>query len=890
MIRRFLSLFVLALVVGLFGFSGTQPAQAGSVVGDGTPASCTSAALQTSINEGHSVITFNCGANPVTIPVTTTLQVSMQTATINTNLTIDGDNKITLDGQNARRILFHNSWGYRASTLTLRDITLANGRVTGVGTAANGAAIQSLNNSIDGNTYDNILNLDNVTIRDNVASLTSSPTGDNYDFGGAVYILGGALNATNSTFSGNQSQSSSGSAIHVLQSGLVVTNTTFTNNVSTGQGGAIYIDGINPTNVVDINGSTFTGNRSYDSGGAIYVNMYNNADTFVVRNSTFTNNGVNGGTRAQGGAICGGTTNGNAQIYILNSLFSNNFVDLPGDADGSGGALNFNQRAVVTIANSTFNGNRAEGMSYGANGGAIYIINNVNPFTILNSTITNNFAGWVGGGISSTSNGVLRNTIIAYNTADNGPNPWDISQQCSAELGHDGTNLQWPPRNPSPNYWNETTCFQGKSGVNQRTDPVFRDPLLAALANNGGPTQTRAPLPGSPAIDGGSNTTCAAWPISNIDQRGNTRPIDGNAWAGAQCDIGALELNDPAAHFPTAPQNTAFSDTNTLQPLMQWSLSGTGSNATQFRLVVFNKQQFDAGVYTPVFDAMNTRTQACGSPSGNNCQMRIAVNLVENVSYYGFVQGYSPAGFSVGGQFNNGWEGGPFRVDTLPDPAVPSGISVLLNQGRPTIRWNDDAQANRFFVAIYNWTANTWAYGAYHQKGSAGLTCSSGQCSLITDAMVFGNGSYSVFINAEGAGGVSQGGSFNNGYGGPTNPTNTTEGGDFVYSYARPDRPSNLSFTYSGGNANVSWTGVERASWYYVWIGTANATQTRHLQWYSSTVLNCQTGGTCSASIPLTLPAGTYYLGVQSAGPGGYSIGGIANNGFEVLMNEVIVP
>ena len=59
---------------------------------------------------------------------------------------------------------------------------------------------------------------------------------------------------------------------------------------------------------------------------------------------------------------------------------------------------------------------------------------------------------------------------------------------------------------------------------------------LGPLGNWGGPTQTHPLLYDSPAIDSGANTDCPA-----VDQRGETRPIDGNGVGGATCDIGAFE-------------------------------------------------------------------------------------------------------------------------------------------------------------------------------------------------------------------------------------------------------------------------------------------------------------------------------------------------------------
>jgi CSLREA domain-containing protein len=63
------------------------------------------------------------------------------------------------------------------------------------------------------------------------------------------------------------------------------------------------------------------------------------------------------------------------------------------------------------------------------------------------------------------------------------------------------------------------------------------DPLLARLADNGGPTMTHAPLDGSPAVDAGDPSTpgSSEAACAPTDQRGVTRP------QGSVCDIGAYE-------------------------------------------------------------------------------------------------------------------------------------------------------------------------------------------------------------------------------------------------------------------------------------------------------------------------------------------------------------
>ena len=66
------------------------------------------------------------------------------------------------------------------------------------------------------------------------------------------------------------------------------------------------------------------------------------------------------------------------------------------------------------------------------------------------------------------------------------------------------------------------------------------DPLLGPLVDNGGPTETMALLPGSPAINAGDNATCEV-----TDQRGVSRPQAG------RCDIGAYEYEFPySLHLP----------------------------------------------------------------------------------------------------------------------------------------------------------------------------------------------------------------------------------------------------------------------------------------------------------------------------------------------------
>lgn len=235
-----------------------------------------------------------------------------------------------------------------------------------------------------------------------------------------------------------------------------------------------------------VSGSVFSGNYAgFGLGGAI---INDTGASLSVSDSTFSNNSAAFGL---GGAIF---NNGGGSVSVTNSTFSDNSA-------GGGGALANN--GSMGISNSTFSGNSAPDFF----GGAVFTEEN-SDITIRNSTLVANSAP-TGGGLHNRGGvATLQNAIFANNSAEN----------CSGGVTNDGGgNLSWP----------DATC----PGLNQ-------DPLLdpAGLQNNGGPTQTIALQPGSPAID-----FAVACPPPTTDQRGVARP------QGSACDSGAFELvpNNP---------------------------------------------------------------------------------------------------------------------------------------------------------------------------------------------------------------------------------------------------------------------------------------------------------------------------------------------------------
>jgi IPT/TIG domain len=100
-------------------------------------------------------------------------------------------------------------------------------------------------------------------------------------------------------------------------------------------------------------------------------------------------------------------------------------------------------------------------------------------------------------------------------------------------------------------------------------------PGLAALANNGGPTDTLALLAGSPAIAAGNATTCAQPPVSQADQRGDAR----RAGSRGSCGIGAYDTGGvPGAGAVTPAHGSTSGGT---------AVTVTGSGFTKVSKVLF---------------------------------------------------------------------------------------------------------------------------------------------------------------------------------------------------------------------------------------------------------------------------------------------------------------
>jgi hypothetical protein len=210
------------------------------VVGRGTPASCTSAAVVAAVKAGG-IITFDCGSAPVTIEMTETAKIFNDAAAKNV---IDGGGLVTLNGMKQRRILYMNTC----------DESL-------VWTSTH----------CQDQEYPQ-LTVQNITFSDGNAGNESSPEG------GAIYALGGRIKVVNSRFFSNICKSHTstllfGGAVSAFEQyealPVYVVHSTFGGESNLGNtcndGGALGSIGVSWTivdSVLDYNHAA--------SGGAIY--------------------------------------------------------------------------------------------------------------------------------------------------------------------------------------------------------------------------------------------------------------------------------------------------------------------------------------------------------------------------------------------------------------------------------------------------------------------------------------------------------------------------------------------------------------------------------------------------------------------------------------------
>ncbi len=297
---------------------------------------------------------------------------------------------------------------------------------------------------------------------------------------------------------------------------------------------------IAPSNTVAISGLTITNGNAVIGGG-----IYNDHGTLTVSACVLTGNSA---TSYSGGGIANDGSGGSAALTVSACVLRGNSAGLFGGGIYNGGGSG---SATLTVSSCTLSGNSA-----GFNGGGIDNDGDSGSaaLTVIASTLSGNSA-FNGGGILNNGNNGGSATLEIGNTVlkagASGPNIYN-SLGTVTSLGY--------------NLSSDNGVVNANGGTGSLTalgDRTVTEPMLGPLQDNGGPTPTMMPLPGSPAIDQGKNLSGLA-----TDQRGRCRTYDDpgilNAIGGDGSDIGAVEIN-PAHGAPLVTTNADGSVPGTLR-------------------------------------------------------------------------------------------------------------------------------------------------------------------------------------------------------------------------------------------------------------------------------------------------------------------------------------
>jgi CSLREA domain-containing protein len=287
--------------------------------------------------------------------------------------------------------------------------------------------------------------------------------------------------------------------------------------------GAVTLKGLR------ITGGFIVSSAAQDGGGGIR----NDAPLTVTGSEIVDNGVVNNGAVASAIVLGGGifTRGPLGTLKTTGSTIADNLARAAGNLNPEavgGGIAVYNSSPTLSMTNSTVSGNSVTGSSGvnngpGVVGGVFAGDNNNHPVANLtNVTITDNHAFNPGGSFTGgveIAEGTMKGDLVAGNT-----DPFDTFPDCDdvGPVTSGGGNLIGDTGDIS-------SCnFSGPNDlVGTQAAPIT--PNLGTLLDNGGPTPTHLPNPGSPAIDRGG--TCPT-----TDQRGLVRvPV-------APCDAGAVEV------------------------------------------------------------------------------------------------------------------------------------------------------------------------------------------------------------------------------------------------------------------------------------------------------------------------------------------------------------
>lgn len=329
-------------------------------------------------------------------------------------------------------------------------------------------------------------------------AVSSASTGDDIVFdsslgGGTVTLTTGeiatgakALTITGLTDAGGKPNLtiSGNDASRILDAGdnLSVSNLRFMDgNAGLSRGGAIRNNGLSS---ISCNNCVFESNRTTgDQSGALDGDISNLTDCSFISNSTPMN--WAGGAVSLIGSASSTTT-------ILRCTFS-------GNSSGRGGAIYVEGSGTrtINITNSTFSGNQA--MATASGGGGAIAVDTDGTVTVnaTHSTFSGNTSALTTDGqcVWLRANNSIGPATAQFMAASS------IFTDSSADVmfapgGGGGTEIF-----TSADF---NVCSDAPAWMTGAADQTTTDPLLAALADNGGLTQTHAITASSPAYNAGN--------------------------------------------------------------------------------------------------------------------------------------------------------------------------------------------------------------------------------------------------------------------------------------------------------------------------------------------------------------------------------------------------
>jgi predicted outer membrane repeat protein len=410
---------------------------------------------------------------------------------------------------------------YTQHDITLNDVTVTGGDAEGPG----GGLFQD---------SDSPTTLTGVTF-------TANSAGD----GGGGVATSGDVTVTGSTFRDNhETGGNHGGGIRVFSAvgTTTITNSTFTANDTDGWGGAFEQQESEEEigsaaagdYVLQVSGSTISGNTAH-SDGAGGLDTEDSA-TISLDHTTVADNtgGLGGGVGAFGAA---NTFSADSSTISGNTADHGGAVLISGDPDASGSSASF--------VNSTVTGNTSAAFGAINVGGSV----SLNHVTVTDNTSEGEVqpVAASGRGVGAQAVGddaanIAADTLTSFGSVV--ALPHGAGNCTSTDVSESSVSI--PSTDQGYNFSDDDTCGFTASTSNVHTP---NDPVLSALANNGGPTETLLPATGSPLLDAIPPATCGA----AVDQRGVTRP------QGTGCDVGAVEVQvEAVAAQPLAAVTPKF--------------------------------------------------------------------------------------------------------------------------------------------------------------------------------------------------------------------------------------------------------------------------------------------------------------------------------------------